>query len=60
MLLNGLYNLSGNTDFLDPGVSSKTKTTIASKAISYLKDAVKGFDTNPKERLKQIIKYTTI
>lgn len=60
MLLNGLYNLSGKTDFLDPRIPSGTKTTIASKALSYLKDAVKGFDKNPNKRLNQIINYTTI
>lgn len=61
VLLNGLYNLSGKTDFLNSNVSSDTKITVAKNAVKNVKKTVQGFwKYAPGERVNKIVNYTTL
>lgn len=61
VLLNGLYNLSGKTDFLDSNVSYDAKVNVAKNAAKNVKRTVQGFrkDT-PSVRVNKIVNYTTL
>ena len=61
VLLNGLYNLSGKTDFLDSNVSYSNKVNVAKNAATNVKKTVQGFWKDvPSVRVNKIVNYTTL
>ena len=61
VVLNGLYNLSGKTDFLDSNVSYSNKVNVAKNAATNVKKTVQGFWKDvPSVRVNKIVNYTTL